>query len=78
MVRVSTCGQARDADRAAHRLGGRGAFSPDGSLLALAVSIGNGGDGGATAMQLEVASVPGGRLAVVPGTSASSTLSGFG
>ena len=57
----------------------RGAFSPDGSLLALAVSIGNGGDGGATAMQLEVASVPGGRLAVVPGTWASSdALSGFG
>ena len=57
----------------------RGAFSPDGSLLALAVSIGNGGDGGSTAMQLEVASVPGGRLAVVPGTWASSdALSGFG
>jgi hypothetical protein len=57
----------------------RGVFSPDGSMLALAVSIGNGGDGGATAMQLEVASVPGGRLAVVPGTWASSdALSGFG
>jgi hypothetical protein len=57
----------------------RGVFSPDGSMLALAVSIGNGGDGGATAMQLEVASVPGGRLAAVPGTWASSdALSGFG
>ncbi len=57
----------------------RGAFSPDGHLLALAVSIGNGGDGGSTAIQLEVASVPGGRLAVVPGTWASSdALSGFG
>ena len=57
----------------------RGVFSPDGSKLALAVSIGNGGDGGAAAMQLEVASVPGGRLAVVPGTWASSdALSGFG
>ena len=57
----------------------RGAFSPDGRLLALAVSIGNGGDGGAAAIQLEVASVPGGRLAVVPGTWASSdALSGFG
>jgi hypothetical protein len=56
-----------------------GAFNPDGSLLALAVSIGNGGNGGATAMQLEVASVPGGRLVVVPGTFASSdALSGFG
>lgn len=58
---------------------GRGAFSPDGSLLALSVSIGNGGDGGAAAIQLEVASVSGGRLAVVPGTWASSdALSGFG
>ena len=57
----------------------RGVFSPDGSMLALAVSIGNGGNGGATAMQLEVVSVPGGRLAVVPGTWASSdALSGFG
>jgi len=69
----------------------RGAFSPDGRLLALAVSIGNGGDGGATAMQLEVASVrgcggfrgvvPPGQhcLALVPGTWASSdALSGFG
>lgn len=57
----------------------RGAFSPDGRLLALAVSIGNGGDGGAAAMQLEVASIPGGRLALVPGTWASSdALSGFG
>jgi hypothetical protein len=57
----------------------RGAFNPDGSLLALAVSIGNGGNGGATAMQLEVASLPGGRLVVVPGTWASSdALSGFG
>ena len=57
----------------------RGVFSPDGSMLALAVSIGNGGNGGATAIQLEVASIPGGRLAVVPGTWASSdALSGFG
>ena len=57
----------------------RGAFSPDGRLLAVAVSIGNGGDGGATAMQLQVASVPGGRLMAVPGTWASSdALSGFG
>jgi hypothetical protein len=57
----------------------RGAFSPDGRLLALAVSIGNGGDGGATAMQLQVASVPGGHLSAVPGTWASSdALSGFG
>jgi hypothetical protein len=57
----------------------RGAFSPDGRLLALAVSIGNGGDGGSTAMQLQVASVPGGRLTAVPGTWASSdALSGFG
>ncbi len=57
----------------------RGAFSPDGRLLAVAVSIGNGGDGGATAMQIQVASVPGGHLMAVPGTWASSdALSGFG
>jgi hypothetical protein len=57
----------------------RGAFSPDGRLLAVAVSIGNGGDGGSTAIQLQVASVPGGRLTAVPGTWASSdALSGFG
>lgn len=57
----------------------RGAFSPDGRLLAVAVSIGNGGDGGATAMQIQVASVPGGHLTAVPGTWASSdALSGFG
>jgi hypothetical protein len=57
----------------------RGAFSPDGRLLALELSFGNGGDGGAVATQLEVASVPGGRLTVVPGTWASSdALTGFG
>jgi hypothetical protein len=57
----------------------RGAFSPDGRLLAVAVSIGNGGDGGTAAIQLQVASVPGGRLTAVPGTWASSdALSGFG
>ncbi|MDR2985589.1 MAG: hypothetical protein LBV34_12180 [Nocardiopsaceae bacterium] len=56
-----------------------GVFSPDGSRLALAVSRGNGGNGGATAIQLEVASFPGGQLKVVPGTWASSdALSGFG
>ncbi len=57
----------------------RGAFSPDGRLLALELSFGNGGDGGAVATQLEVATVPGGRLRVVPGTWASSdALTGFG
>jgi hypothetical protein len=57
----------------------RGSFSPDGRLLALELSFSDGGDGGAIAMQLEVAPVPGGRLAVVPGTWASSdALSGFG
>ncbi len=56
-----------------------GAFSPDGSLLALQVSVSSGGDGGALAMQLEVAAVAGGRPAVVPGTWASSdALVGFG
>jgi hypothetical protein len=57
----------------------RGAFSPDGRLLALEVCFGNGGDGGAIAMRLEVASMPGSHLTVVPGTWASSdALSGFG
>jgi hypothetical protein len=57
----------------------RGAFSPDGRLLALELTFGNGGNGGAVATQLEVASMPGGRLTVVPGTWASSdALTGFG
>jgi hypothetical protein len=56
-----------------------GAFSPDGAFLALQVSIGSGGNGGALAMQLEVAPVTSGRLTVVPGTWASSdALVGFG
>jgi hypothetical protein len=55
------------------------AFSPDGGYLALQVSFGNTGDGGELAMQLEVASVTTGRLAVVPGTWVSSdALIGFG
>ena len=52
-----------------------GAFSPDGSLLALQMSFGNtgdGGDGGDLAMQLEVASTTTGQLTLVPGTSVSS------
>ena len=56
-----------------------GAFSPDGGYLALQVSFGNTGDGGELAMQLEVAPVATGRLAVVPDTWASSdALIGFG
>jgi hypothetical protein len=55
------------------------AFSPGGDLLALEVSFYNGGDDGALATQLDVASVASGRLAVVPGTWASSdALVGFG
>jgi hypothetical protein len=55
------------------------AFSPDGAFLALQVSAGSGGDGGALAMQLAVARVAGGRLTLVPGTWASSdALVGFG
>ena len=54
-------------------------FSPDGRLLALELSFGNGGDGGALATRLEVAAVASGRLAAVPGTWASSdALAGFG
>jgi len=48
------------------------AFSPDGDLLALEVSFYNGGDDGALATQLDVASVASGRLTVVPGSFASS------
>ena len=55
------------------------AFSPDGDLLALEVTIYNGGDDGALATQLDVASVASGRLTVVPDTFASSdALVGFG
>jgi hypothetical protein len=55
------------------------AFSPDGDLLALETSFYNGGDDGALATQLDVASVASGRLTVVPGTFASSdALVGFG
>src|SRR5262249_46480590 len=57
----------------------RGAFSPDGRLLALELTFGNGGNGGAGGTQLEVASMPGGRLTGVPGTWASSdALTGLG
>jgi hypothetical protein len=56
-----------------------GAFSPGGGLLALQISSGSGGNGGALAMRLEVASVASGRLTVVPDTSVSSdALVGFG
>ena len=56
-----------------------GAFSPDGKLLALELNFGNGGDGGAMAVQLWVASVASDRLTVVPGSWASSdALAGFG
>ena len=56
-----------------------GAFSPDGGFLALQVSFGSGGNGGALAMELEVASVSTGRLTIVPGTWVSSdALVGFG
>jgi hypothetical protein len=49
-----------------------GAFSPDGSFLALQVSFGNTGDGGDLAMQLDVAPTTGGELTAVPGTWVSS------
>jgi hypothetical protein len=56
-----------------------GAFSPDGAFLALQLSFSSGGDGGALAMQLEVASTASGRLRVVPGTwTSSDALVGFG
>jgi hypothetical protein len=58
-----------------------GVFSPDGRFLALQVSRGNGdvGDGGASAIQLEVASAASGRAVVVPHVFVSSdALAGFG
>jgi hypothetical protein len=56
-----------------------GAFSPDGKLLALELTFGNGGNGGALATQLEVASVASDHLTIVPGSWASSdALAGFG
>ncbi|MGH3292165.1 MAG: hypothetical protein ACRDP7_10185 [Trebonia sp.] len=56
-----------------------GAFSPSGAFLALQLSLGNTGDDGGLAMQLEVASVTSGRLTAVPGTFVSSdALVGFG
>jgi hypothetical protein len=56
-----------------------GAFSPDGEFLALEVSFYNGGDDGALAMQLDVASAASGRVSAVPGTFMSSdALDGFG
>jgi hypothetical protein len=56
-----------------------GAFSPDGSLLALEVSFYNDEDDGQLATQLDVASPASGRVTVVPGTWVSSdALAGFG
>jgi hypothetical protein len=56
-----------------------GAFSPDGGYLALQVGFGSTAAGGELAMQLEVAPVATGRLAIVPGTWVSSdALIGFG
>src|SRR5260221_1518167 len=55
-----------------------GAFSQDGRFLALELSFGNGGNGGAVATQLEVASLPGGRLSIGRGNWASSrAIDGF-
>jgi hypothetical protein len=56
-----------------------GAFSPDGDFLAIELSFYNGGDDGALATMIDVASMASGRLTVVPGTFASSdALAGFG
>ncbi|MEP7023613.1 MAG: hypothetical protein ABJB47_07325, partial [Actinomycetota bacterium] len=56
-----------------------GAFSPDGKLLAVQVRSASAGDSGASRTRLEVVTVATGRLAPVPGTSASSdALDGFG
>lgn len=58
-----------------------GVFSPDGRFLALSIGRGNGdvGDGGASAIQLEVASAATGRAVVVPHIFVSSyALAAFG
>ena len=56
-----------------------GAFSPDGKLLALELTFGDGGNGGALATQLEVAPVASDHLTIVPGSWASSdAMAGFG
>jgi hypothetical protein len=55
------------------------AFSPDGSFLAVQVSFADVSDAGADAVQLELASVASGQLAIVPQTWVSSAaLAGFG
>jgi hypothetical protein len=56
-----------------------GAFSPDGDLLALEVSLSNGGDDSPLALQLDVVSLGRGLLSVMPDTFVSSdALVGFG
>jgi hypothetical protein len=74
MVRVVNLatGRLHDVRLLAGRSATNGAFSPDGRFLALQLSSGSGGDGGAIAMQLAVAAMPGSMLADVPGTWASS------
>lgn len=60
-------------------LAASGAFSPDGDLLALEVSLSNGGNDSALALQLDVVSLGRGQLTVVPDTFVSSdALAGFG
>ena len=55
------------------------AFSPDGSSLAVQLNFSDDADDGATAVQLELASMASGRLTVVPETWVSSdALVGFG
>lgn len=77
VVNVST-GRARMIGLPATNTVLTGSFSPDGRFLALEVSANNNPDG-ASAMRLEIASLPHGRLAVVPHTNVSSdALNGFG
>ena len=81
LVRVLDLATGRDtvARLPAGSSAANGAFSPGGAFLALQVSFGSGGNGGALAMELEVASVASGRLTIVPGTWVSSdALVGFG
>ena len=83
VLHLTAAGQARagETDIALPALSSaaNGAFSPDGRLLALELTFGNGGNGGIVATQLEVASVGSDHLTVVPGSWASSdALAGFG
>ncbi len=72
-------GRQVSVELAAASLVANAVFSPDGSFLAVQVSLGDNSDAGAEAVQLELVSVASGHLSVVPQTWVSSdALAGFG